>query len=90
MWDGRDCAIAEGALSVFPLFMNEINNFSAALIWLWYLGKLESNFGIHLPSALDHHLQSSPHHLGRDAAGGGSCKGLCAGEIQFSGLFIPP
>lgn len=83
MWDWSDFDLG-GALSGFPLFINKINNFSAALICLWCLGKLESNFGIRHSSALDHHghgeahLQSSPHHPARDAGGGGSCKGLCA------------
>lgn len=72
-----------GSSEWFSLFINETNDFSAALISLWYLLEQESNFGMYLPSALDHHghdeahLQRSPNHLARDA-GGGIFKCLCA------------
>lgn len=38
-----------GSSECFSLFINETNYFSAALIWLWYLWNLESNFEMHLP-----------------------------------------
>lgn len=83
-----------GSSECFSLFINEINYFSAALIWLW---DLCSSFGKHFPSALGHHAMMK--HISSPPQS--TCQGMLlllllavagtsAGEFQLSGLLLLP